>query len=92
MPWPELTKVVGTAGFAAVVCYFVGRTIAVDGSRKADLQALALISVTWLAAVAVGLWLTKSNLPRELRRKKAAAPNITLPEPVIERTTGGMEP
>ncbi len=93
MPWPELTKAVGTAGLAAVVCYFVGRTIAVDGSRKADLQALALISVTWLAAVAAGLWLTKSNLPRELRRKKAAAvPNITLPEPVIERTTGGMEP
>jgi putative peptidoglycan lipid II flippase len=93
MPWPELTKVVGTAGFAAVVCYFVGRTIAIDGSRKADLQSLALISVTWLAAVAVGLWLTKSNLPRELRRKKAAAvPNITLPEPVNERTTGGMEP
>jgi hypothetical protein len=76
-----------------VVCYFVGRTIAIDGSRKADLQSLALISVTWLAAVAVGLWLTKSNLPRELRRKKAAAvPNITLPEPINERTTGGMEP
>ena len=34
----------------------------------------------------------KSNLPRELRRKKAATPNIMLPEPVIERTTGGMEP
>ena len=92
MQWPELTKAVGTAGFASVVCYFVGRTIAVDGSRKADLLSLALISVTWLAAVAVGLWLTKSNLPHELRRKKAAAPNITLPEPVIERTTGGMEP
>jgi hypothetical protein len=54
---------------------------------------LALISVTWLAAVAVGLWITRSNLPSELRRKKAAAtPNITVPEPVIERTTGGMEP
>jgi putative peptidoglycan lipid II flippase len=93
MSWLELMKTVVTAGFAAVVCYFVGRTIAVDGSRKADLLSLALISVTWLAAVAVGLWLTKSNLPRELRRKKAAAvPNITLPEPVNERTTGGMEP
>jgi putative peptidoglycan lipid II flippase len=93
MSWLELTKPLVTAVLAAVVCYFVGRTIAVDGSRKADLQSLALISVTWLAAVAVGLWLTKSNLPRELRRKKTAAlPNITLPEPVNERTTGGMEP
>jgi len=93
MPWLELTKALGTAVLAAVICYFVGRTIVVDGSRKADLQSLALISVTWLAAVAVGLWITRSNLPSELRRKKAAAtPNITVPEPVIERTTGGMEP
>jgi hypothetical protein len=76
-----------------VACYFVGRTIAIDGSRKADVQALALISVTWLAAVAAGLWLTKSNLPRELRRKKAAAvPNVTLPDAMVERTTGGVEP
>ncbi len=92
MPWLELTKAVGTAAMAAVICYFVGRTIVVDGSRKADLESLGLISVTWLAAVAVGLWLTKSNLPRELRRKKAAVPNITVPEPVNERTTAGMEP
>ena len=76
-----------------MICYFVGRTVVVDGSRKADLESLALISVTWLAAIAAGLWLTKSNLPRELRRKKAAVvPNISLPEPVNERTTGGMEP
>jgi putative peptidoglycan lipid II flippase len=93
MPWLELTKSLGTATLAAVVCYFAGRTIVVDGSRKADLESLALISVTWLAAVAVGLWLTKSNLLRELRRTKTAAvPNVTLPDPVIERTTGGMEP
>jgi putative peptidoglycan lipid II flippase len=92
MPWVELTKAMGSAILAAVVCYFVGRTVVVDGSRKADLLSLALISVTWLAAVAVGLWLTKSNLPRELRRKKAAISNITVPEPVNERTTAGMEP
>ncbi len=93
MPWLELTKSLGTAILAAVVCYFVGRTIVVDGSRKADLLSLALISVTWLAAAAIGLWLTKSSLPRELRRKKGAAvPDITVPEPVIERTTGGLEP
>jgi hypothetical protein len=49
--------------------------------------------VAWLAAVALGLWVTKSSLPQELRRKKApATPNITAPEPVVERTTGGVEP
>jgi hypothetical protein len=65
----------------------------VDGSRKADLLSLALISVTWLAAVAMGLWLTKSSLPRELRRKTApATPNLSAPEQVVERTIGGIEP
>jgi len=93
MAWLELTKSLGTAIFAAAVAYFVGRSVVVNGSRKADLLALAVISAAWLAAVAIGLWLTKSNLPRELRRRKtAAAPNVTVPEPVSERTTAGMEP
>src|SRR5271165_665454 len=93
VPWLELTKALGTAVFAAAICFYVRGTIVVNGSREADLLSLAAISVTWLAAVALGLWLTKSNLPRELRRKKApATPNITAPEQVVERTTGGVEP
>jgi len=65
----------------------------VNGNRQADLLSLSAISAAWLVAVALGLWLTKSNLPRELRRKKApATPNITVPEPEMERTTGGVEP
>ena len=93
MPWLELLKSLGTALFAAAVAFAVARTIVVNGSRKADLLSLALISVACLAAVALGLWLTKSNLPRELRRKKTpATPNITAPEPVVERSTSGIEP
>jgi len=93
VPWLELTKAFGTAVLAAVICFAVGRTIVVDGSRRADLLSLVVISVAWLAAVALGLWLTKSNLPHELRRKKApATSNITAPEQVVERTTGGVEP
>ena len=34
---------------------------------------LGLISVTWAAAAAVGLWLLKSQLPNDLRRRKATA-------------------
>jgi putative peptidoglycan lipid II flippase len=93
VPWRELTKALGTAIFAAAACFAVGRTIVVNGSREADLLSLAVISVAWLAAVGLGLWLTKSSLPRELRQKKApATPNITAPEQVVERTTGGVEP
>jgi hypothetical protein len=38
-----------------------------------DLLQLGLISVTWAAATAVGLWLLKSQLPNDLRRRKATA-------------------
>jgi putative peptidoglycan lipid II flippase len=93
MPWRELMKSLGTAVFAGAVCFEAGRRVVVNDSRKADLVSLLVISVTWLAAVALGLWVTKSCLPQELRRKKApATPNITAPEPLAERTTGGMEP
>jgi len=93
MSWLELMKALGTAIFAGLASYGVARMIMVNGSREADLLSLALIGATWLAAVALGLWLTKSDLPGELRRKKApATPNLTAPEQVVERTTGGVEP
>jgi hypothetical protein len=37
------------------------------------MKALALISITWAAAVAAGLWITKSKLPADLRRRKPTA-------------------
>jgi hypothetical protein len=42
-------------------------------SRVADILQLGLISVTWAAATAVGLWLLKSQLPNDLRRRKKSA-------------------
>jgi len=51
--------------------YEVMRSIALDGSRRADLLALALGSLTWAAAVAAGLWLLRSELPADLRRKES---------------------
>ncbi len=92
MDWNELMKALGTAVFAALAGYGVSRIVVVNNSRKADLLSLLLVSVTWLGAVALGLWATKSILPGELRRKKApATPNLTVPEPMVERTTGGIE-
>jgi len=93
MPWSELSKALTTAVLAGMACYAASSLVVVDGSRKADLLSLAVISAVWVAAVALGLWITRSNLPRELRRKKApATPNLTAPEAVVERTTGGVEP
>ena len=33
---------------------------------------LAMVSLTWAAAVAAGLWLLRSELPGDLRRRKGA--------------------
>jgi hypothetical protein len=41
-------------------------------SRMADITQLALVSLTWAVAVAAGLWLLRSELPQDLRRRKGA--------------------
>jgi putative peptidoglycan lipid II flippase len=71
LPWMELGKATVTAVFAGWLSYRVAGAIAINGRRLADFQALGLIGVTWAAAVAAGLWLTRSQLPAELRRRKA---------------------
>ncbi len=91
LPWRELTKAFVTALFAGLVSYGVGRRFTLHGNRTGDVVSLIVISVVWLAAVAVGLWLTRSNLPRDLRRKKAAVPNV-IPEQVLDSSAGSVEP
>jgi putative peptidoglycan lipid II flippase len=75
--WRELGKSAATALIAGVISFEVARIvplwIAGHGSRMADLLQLGLVTVTWAAAVAAGLWILRSDLPRDLRRKKAAA-------------------
>jgi putative peptidoglycan lipid II flippase len=93
MEWLELMKSFATALLAGAACYAAARVVTVNGSRTADLLSLLLISVVWLVAVALGLWMTRSKLPGELRRKKVRASGNTMtPEPMVERTTGGVEP
>ena len=94
LPWLELCKAFATAIFAGTAAYGVSRVARINGSRSADLLAIALIGVTWLAATLLGLWITRSDLPQELRRRRAQAPPpLTTPEPIVDRTTtGGVEP
>ncbi len=70
--WKELGKSALIGAVSGGLSYEVMRSIALDGSRRADLLALALGSLTWAAAVAAGLWLLRSELPSDLRRKKSA--------------------
>jgi len=72
MNWKELGKSALVGVVSGGLSYEVMRTIALNGSRSADLLAFALGSLTWAAAVAAGLWLLGSELPADLRRKKSA--------------------
>ena len=71
MRWGELAKALVVAIVATVLGVAVGRTVPMNGTRVADVEALALISVTWAGAVAAGLWITGSKLPDAMRRKSA---------------------
>jgi putative peptidoglycan lipid II flippase len=74
--WGELGKAALTAvvagGISLQVAKVVPLGLSAHGSRLADLSQLGLVSVTWAAAVAAGLWLLRSELPGDLRRRKAA--------------------
>jgi len=69
MNWKELGKATLIGIVSGGMSYEVSRIIALDGSRRADLLALALGTLTWAAAVAAGLWLLRSQLPADLRRR-----------------------
>jgi putative peptidoglycan lipid II flippase len=75
--WKELGKAALVSIVAGAISFEVAKSVPLSGvghgSRIADLLQIALASITWTAAVAVGLWLLKSELPRDLRRRKQAA-------------------
>jgi putative peptidoglycan lipid II flippase len=74
--WGELGKAALTAAVAGGISFEVAKAVPLSasghGSRAADLLQLALVSITWAAAVAAGLWLLRSELPLDLRRRKGA--------------------
>lgn len=89
--WWELGKAAITAAAAGWLGHLVGRGIEISGGRMGDVKALALTSVTWAAATAAGLWLLRSDLPNDLRRRKATAyPAVA--EQQAQELTGGAEP
>jgi putative peptidoglycan lipid II flippase len=75
--WDELGKSALTAVVAGGISLEVAKNIPLPafghGSRMTDLLQLALVSVTWAAATALGLWILKSQLPQDLRRRKRIA-------------------
>jgi len=89
--WRELGKVAVTAVFAGILSFRIAQGMVRGESRARDLYALLLITSTWAAAVAAGLWLTSSRLPADLRRRKGTI-YPRLAERQAEDLSRGAEP
>lgn len=90
--WKEIGKSALVGTVSGGLSYEVMRSISLDGSRRADLFALTLGSITWAAAVAAGLWLLRSELPADLRRKKSATLPSLAEGQAAETMATGKEP
>jgi putative peptidoglycan lipid II flippase len=88
MNWKELGKAAIVGCVAGGLSYEIARRVPLNGSRRADFLALTLGSLSWAAAVAVGLWALRSELPKDFRRKKAAVPALVLDQTAETRATG----
>jgi putative peptidoglycan lipid II flippase len=74
LDWNEIGKAFVVGLCAAAISVKVSSAIVLAGGRVADLKSLGLTLVTWSGTVALGLWLTKSKLPHDLRRKSTSQP------------------
>ena len=92
MNWKELGKAALTGAISGALSHEVAKVIALTGSRRADLAGLALGSLTWAAAVAAGLWILRSDLPRDLLRKRATAFPRVAEGQASETMATGKEP
>jgi len=92
MNWRELGKAAVVGVVSGGLSYEVMRVVPLDGSHRADLTALVLASLTWAAAVAAGLWLLRSELPADLRRKKPSAFPRVAEGQAAETMATGKEP
>ncbi len=94
--WGELGKAGVTALVAGGLSFEVAKIVPLassgQGSRAVDLTRLGLISVTWAAAVAAGLWLLRSQLPGDLRRRKGAVYPAVAQGEVKEILGAGSQP
>lgn len=91
LQWRELGKSVIIAAGAGYAAFRISELVKLRGSRSGDLLDLLLISMVWALVVAIGLWLLRSTLPRDLRRRKEATyPRVA--ERQAEELSAGIEP
>lgn len=67
--WTEIAKAAITAVVAGVLSYKIAAGLMISGGMVEDIKVLLLAGLTWAAAAAAGLWLTRSTLLTDLRKK-----------------------
>ena len=92
LKWKELGKAALVGAVSGGLSYEVMRTVSLNGSRRADLFAFTLGSLTWAAAVAAGLWLLRSELPKDLRGRQSVGLAGLAGGQVAETMASGKEP
>jgi len=94
--WKELGKAAVVAIVAGGISFEVAKVVPIGtvgrGNRVADFVQLGLVSVTWAAAAAAGLWLLQSELPQDLRRRRVTAYPAVAQGESKEILSGGREP
>jgi putative peptidoglycan lipid II flippase len=91
LPWKELGKAVIIAAAAGYVALRVSEVVQFRENRTGDILDLLLITTVWAVVTALGLWLLRSTLPRDLRRRKQIAyPRVA--ERQAEEMSAGIEP
>jgi putative peptidoglycan lipid II flippase len=87
--WNEIGKAALAAAVAGWLSHRIGNLFLTRNDRVGDMQALGVILVTWGAAAVLVLWITRSELANDLRRRKQT------PYPRVaeaEGELGTMEP
>jgi putative peptidoglycan lipid II flippase len=75
LAWGEIGKALAASVAAGIAAMRIQNVIPVTGGRLADIESLAAVGAVWLAVVWLVLTLLRSELPRQLiRRKRPAAP------------------
>jgi putative peptidoglycan lipid II flippase len=90
--WKELGKAALVGAVSGGLSYEVTRILPLNGTRGADVAAVALGSLTWAAAVAAGLFLLKSTLPVDFRRRKSPDLPRAAEGQAAETMSAGTEP
>ncbi|MCU1287210.1 MAG: integral rane protein MviN [Acidobacteriales bacterium] len=67
--WLELTKALATAFLAGATAIWAGKAMPYAGTHMTAIMNIGFVSITWAAAVAAGLWLTRSELLAQDQQK-----------------------